>query len=194
MAPCPFRLLRVLWACAAFLRFGPRTRLRPREDPSSDGRRALRSKEGSGHLRREEGGFTPPRRRRGFVFVPGAHHRNSVRSAEGGRQRMRRLLVVLVTLMLLVPLAAPGAGAQGAPIKIGVPVPLSGGNAKMGDDIAKAATLAAEEWNAKGGVLGRKIEIVSFDDACDAQQSVPAAHKLPDAGVAGAAGGRSSSG
>ena len=106
---------------------------------------------------------------------------------------MRRLLGVLVTLMLLVPLAAPGAGAQGAPIKIGVPVPLSGGNAKMGDDIAKAATLAAEETNAKGGLLGRKVEIMSFDDACDAQQSVTAAHKLLDAGVVAVAGGYCSS-
>jgi ABC-type branched-subunit amino acid transport system substrate-binding protein len=92
-----------------------------------------------------------------------------------------------------VPAAALGVGAQGAAVKIGVPVPLSGGNAKMGDDIAHAATLAAEEWNAKGGVLGRKIEIVSFDDACDAQQSVTAAHKLLDAGVAAVAGGYCSS-
>jgi ABC-type branched-subunit amino acid transport system substrate-binding protein len=100
---------------------------------------------------------------------------------------------ILVILTLLVPLTAPGVSAQGAAIKIGVPVPLSGGNAKMGDDIAKAATLAAEEANAKGGVLGRKIEIVSFDDACDAQQSVTAAHKLLDAGVAAIAGGYCSS-
>ena len=106
---------------------------------------------------------------------------------------MRRSLACLAMLALLVPAAALGVGAQGAPIKIGVPVPLSGGNAKMGDDIAKAATLAAEEWNAKGGVLGRKIEIVSFDDACDAQQSVTAAHKLLDAGVAAVAGGYCSS-
>jgi len=106
---------------------------------------------------------------------------------------MRRVFAGLVVLTLLVPLTALGAGAQGATIKIGVPVPLSGGNAKMGDDIAKAATLAAEEWNAKGGVLGRKIEIVSFDDACDAQQSVTAAHKLLDAGVAAVAGGYCSS-
>jgi len=106
---------------------------------------------------------------------------------------MRRVLGVLVTLMLLVPLTAPGAGAQGAPIRIGVPVPLSGGNAKMGDDIAKAATLAAEEANAKGGLLGRKVEIMSFDDACDAQQSVTAAHKLLDAGVVAVAGGYCSS-
>src|SRR5437879_7254622 len=106
---------------------------------------------------------------------------------------MRKVFGILVILTLLVALTAPGVSAQGAPIKIGVPVPLSGGNAKMGDDIAKAATLAAEEANAKGGVLGRKIEIVSFDDACDAQQSVTAAHKLLDAGVAAGAGGYCSS-
>jgi ABC-type branched-subunit amino acid transport system substrate-binding protein len=106
---------------------------------------------------------------------------------------MRKVFGILVILTLLVPLTAPGVSAQGAAIKIGVPVPLSGGNAKMGDDIAKAATLAAEEANAKGGVLGRKVEIVSFDDACDAQQSVTAAHKLLDAGVAAVAGGYCSS-
>ncbi|HTD48454.1 MAG TPA: branched-chain amino acid ABC transporter substrate-binding protein [bacterium] len=106
---------------------------------------------------------------------------------------MRRSLAILAMLAVLVPAAALGVGAQGAAVKIGVPVPLSGGNAKMGDDIAKAATLAAEEWNAKGGVLGRKIEIVSFDDACDAQQSVTAAHKLLDSGVAAVAGGYCSS-
>jgi branched-chain amino acid transport system substrate-binding protein len=107
--------------------------------------------------------------------------------------RRRHIAMSVVVLALLVSGAALGAGAQGAPIKIGVPVPLSGGNAKMGDDIAKAATLAAEEWNAKGGVLGRKVEIVSFDDACDAQQSVTAAHKLIDAGVVAVAGGYCSS-
>jgi branched-chain amino acid transport system substrate-binding protein len=106
---------------------------------------------------------------------------------------MRRILAAIVMLTVLVPFTALGAGAQGGTIKIGVPVPLSGGNAKMGDDIAKAGTLAVEEWNAKGGVLGRKLEIVSFDDACDAQQSVTAAHKLIDAGVVAVAGGYCSS-
>ena len=106
---------------------------------------------------------------------------------------MRRGIAALVMLTFLVPVAALGVGAQGATIKIGVPVPLSGGNAKMGDDIAKAAMLAAEEWNAKGGVLGKKLEIISFDDACDAQASVSAAHKLIDAGVVAVAGGYCSS-
>jgi branched-chain amino acid transport system substrate-binding protein len=105
---------------------------------------------------------------------------------------MRKVLAAVVMLAFLVPGTALGVGAQGT-IKIGVPVPLSGGNAKMGDDISKAATLAAEEWNARGGVLGSKIEIVPFDDACDAQQSVTAAHKLLDAGVVAVAGGYCSS-
>ena len=106
---------------------------------------------------------------------------------------MRKVIPAFVLLTLFVSLAALGAGAQGAAIKIGVPVPLSGGNAKMGNDISQAATLAVEEWNAKGGVLGRKIEIMAFDDACDAQQSVTAAHKLVDGGVVAVAGGYCSS-
>ena len=106
---------------------------------------------------------------------------------------MRRGLAVVAMLALLLPVTALNAGAQGATIKIGVPVPLSGGNAKMGDDISKAAMLAVEQWNAKGGVLGRKLEIVTFDDACDAQASVTAAHKLVDGGVVAVAGGYCSS-
>lgn len=106
---------------------------------------------------------------------------------------MRRGLAVVAMLALLLPVTTLNAGAQGATIKIGVPVPLSGGNAKMGDDISKAGMLAVEEWNAKGGILGRKLEIVAFDDACDAQASVTAAHKLIDSGVVAVAGGYCSS-
>jgi ABC-type branched-subunit amino acid transport system substrate-binding protein len=99
----------------------------------------------------------------------------------------------MVVFALLVSGLVFRSGAQEATIKIGVPVPLSGGNAKMGDDIAKAARMAADEWNAKGGVMGHKIEIVAFDDACDAQASVTAAHKLIDGGVVAVAGGYCSS-
>jgi branched-chain amino acid transport system substrate-binding protein len=106
---------------------------------------------------------------------------------------MRRVLALAVMLAFVGSVAVTGAGAQAGTIKIGVPVPLSGGNAKMGSDIVQAATMAAEEQNAKGGFMGRKFEIVSFDDACDAQQSVTAAHKLVDAGVVAVAGGYCSS-
>lgn len=106
---------------------------------------------------------------------------------------MRNGFAVGTLLVFLISVMVPGAGAAAATIKIGVPVPLSGGNAKMGNDIVQAATMAADEQNAKGGVLGRKIEIMSFDDACDAQAAVTAAHKLIDAGVVAVAGGYCSS-
>jgi branched-chain amino acid transport system substrate-binding protein len=106
---------------------------------------------------------------------------------------MRNGFGVATLLLFLISVMVPGVGAAAGPIKIGVPVPLSGGNAKMGNDIVQAATMAADEQNAKGGVLGRKLEIMSFDDACDAQAAVTAAHKLVDAGVVAVAGGYCSS-
>jgi branched-chain amino acid transport system substrate-binding protein len=106
---------------------------------------------------------------------------------------MRNGFAVATLFVFLLSVMVPGAGAQAATIKIGVPVPLSGGNAKMGNDIVQAATMAVEQANAKGGFMGHKFEIVSFDDACDAQQAVTAAHKLIDAGVAAVAGGYCSS-
>lgn len=50
------------------------------------------------------------------------------------------------------------------PIKIGSIVPLTGPFSYDADALLKAATLAVEEWNAKGGVLGRKVELVTRDD------------------------------
>ena len=44
-------------------------------------------------------------------------------------------------------------------IKIGVAGPMTGDQAKMGMDFKNGVSLAVEEWNSKGGVLGKKIEI-----------------------------------
>jgi branched-chain amino acid transport system substrate-binding protein len=107
--------------------------------------------------------------------------------------------VAIIAGLLIAALGAMGvgpltpAGAQAGPIKIGVPVPLSGGSAAAGQDILRAAQLAASQANGKGGVLGRHVDIVSVDDACDAQQGVTTAQKLVDAGVVAVAGGYCSS-
>lgn len=90
-------------------------------------------------------------------------------------------------------LALSTASAADDTIKIGVPVPLSGSYASAGQDILDGAKLAAENINANGGVLGKKIEVVGEDDACDAQTAVQAAQKLIDAGVVAVAGGYCSS-
>lgn len=78
-------------------------------------------------------------------------------------------------------------------IKIGVTIPLSGPYASAGIDIANGAKLAASKINAAGGVLGKQIEIVPMDDACDAQQAVQAAQKLIDDGITAATGSYCSS-
>jgi ABC-type branched-subunit amino acid transport system substrate-binding protein len=98
---------------------------------------------------------------------------------------IKPLLYAALPLMLTVGTAA----AKADTIKIGVPVPLSGPYASAGVDVLNAAKLAADKINAAGGVLGKQIEIMGEDDACDAQQGVQAAQKLVDAGVAAVAGG-----
>ena len=69
---------------------------------------------------------------------------------------MLRILMMLLALALAVPLAAE---AQ-KPIKVGMPIPLSGPPALFGDPASKGAQMYVEELNAKGGVLGRKIELI----------------------------------
>src|SRR5438270_11568103 len=50
------------------------------------------------------------------------------------------------------------------PIRIGFPLPLTGTFAAIAADLQKGAQLAMEEINAKGGVMGRKVEVLFRDD------------------------------
>jgi branched-chain amino acid transport system substrate-binding protein len=67
--------------------------------------------------------------------------------------------------------AAPGHAQTAGPIKIGV---IAEAQAVAGSSIPQAAQLAADEINAKGGVDGRKIEIVSYDNHSSAAESIRA--------------------
>jgi branched-chain amino acid transport system substrate-binding protein len=67
-------------------------------------------------------------------------------------------------------IAAP-ALADEAPIKIGV---IAENQAVAGSSIPEAAQLAADEINAKGGIGGRKVEIVSYDNHSSSAESVRA--------------------
>jgi branched-chain amino acid transport system substrate-binding protein len=59
---------------------------------------------------------------------------------------------------------ASSAYAQGAPIRIGCGMALTGGLAAGGKAALLAYQIWADEVNAKGGLLGRKVELVSYDD------------------------------
>ncbi len=54
------------------------------------------------------------------------------------------------------------------PIRIGVPVGLSGANSVVAPSVVQAAELAVEEINAKGGILGRQVVLEIADDASGA--------------------------
>jgi branched-chain amino acid transport system substrate-binding protein len=60
-----------------------------------------------------------------------------------------------------------GSGGSKAPIQIGVIGGQTGVYAYIGNDQAQGAKIAAAEINAKGGVDGRKIELIVRDDAGD---------------------------
>lgn len=63
-------------------------------------------------------------------------------------------------------LTAPVQAAE--PIRIGIPIGLSGANSVVAPSVVQSAELAAEEINAAGGILGRKIELIVADDGSGA--------------------------
>src|SRR6202140_2193357 len=65
-----------------------------------------------------------------------------------------------------------------AQIKIGFQVPLTGPSATDGKSAQIAATMAVEDINAAGGVLGQKIELVTYDDQAKSDQAIFTANKL----------------
>jgi branched-chain amino acid transport system substrate-binding protein len=93
----------------------------------------------------------------------------------------RRPFTVLVTLLLALlasGLATPALAQK--PVKLGVLTPLSPpGDAAAGQLIARGAKMAAEDINARGGVLGgRKIELVIEDDSGTPEKGSAGLRKL----------------
>jgi len=83
-------------------------------------------------------------------------------------------LILLLAALLALPLSAE---AQ-KPIKVGVPLPLSGPPALFGEPASKGAQMYVDELNAKGGVLGRKIELLIRDSKADANEAVRVSREL----------------
>nr|WP_308633182.1 ABC transporter substrate-binding protein [Massilia sp. R2A-15] len=74
--------------------------------------------------------------------------------------------------VLFAAMAVAAAGASAAdPIKIGSVLSVSGPAAFLGDPELKTLQLYIEKINAEGGVLGRKLELVHYDDGSDAAKA-----------------------
>ncbi len=89
---------------------------------------------------------------------------------------MRNLLLASATFLTL------GSVAQ-AQIKIGLAGPLTGSNAAFGVQMKTGADLAVDDINKAGGVLGKQLQEISVDDACDPKQAVTVANTLVSDGV-----------
>ncbi len=71
-----------------------------------------------------------------------------------------------------------GSAQSGETIQIAVAAPMTGDNAEYGLGFYNAALLKAKEWNDKGGVLGKQIEIVQYDDKNTPEEAATIAQKI----------------
>ena len=85
--------------------------------------------------------------------------------------------MVFGSMVLAGALAATSAFAADN-IKIGLQGPLTGGSSPMGVSMRDGAKLAVTEINAKGGVLGRQIELIERDDEAKNERGVQIAQEL----------------
>ncbi|HPE71386.1 MAG TPA: branched-chain amino acid ABC transporter substrate-binding protein [Candidatus Competibacter sp.] len=95
----------------------------------------------------------------------------------------------LLALVAALGLAVGGITAQAADtVKIGLMAPLTGSWASEGQGMKKIVELLAEQQNAKGGVLGKQVEVVTEDDGGDPRTASLAAQRLTTRGVVGVIG------
>lgn len=75
------------------------------------------------------------------------------------------------------------------PVRLGALLPLSGYFAPTGQPMADAYNMAVKEANEAGGVLGRRVEMVFGDDACDPGAAVVSANQLVSKDITVSVGG-----
>lgn len=82
--------------------------------------------------------------------------------------------VAVTTLGLLM--SSPALAVE--PIKIGLVAALSGQSAKSGEALTRGLTIAIDEINADGGILGRPVELIRRDDESNPAKGMLAAREL----------------
>src|SRR5260221_12980960 len=88
--------------------------------------------------------------------------------------RVPRTAVAAIAMLIATAMAARAE----EPIKVGLVAALSGGSAKSGEGITRGLSVAIDEINASGGLLGRKLELVPRDG-----ESNPAKGPIAPAGL-----------
>lgn len=92
------------------------------------------------------------------------------------KARIRKVVLLTLGLILLVSMSLPGWAKE--PYKVGATYAITGPVAFLGEPARNAATMIAEEVNAKGGINGHPLEMVIYDNEGDATKCVLSAKKL----------------
>ena len=90
---------------------------------------------------------------------------------------MKKLLIfALIAFVAAIGLSGPVEAAD--KVKIGFHAPLTGFAASDGKSSSEGAKLAVEQINATGGINGKMVELVIYDDQAKPAQAIPIANKL----------------
>jgi branched-chain amino acid transport system substrate-binding protein len=90
----------------------------------------------------------------------------------------RKAAMLIIAALAPIILASSLASAELPAIKIGVLASLSGVLAIVGERISQGVTLAVDEINADGGILGRKVEAIIRDDETNPDSAVRLTRRL----------------
>jgi branched-chain amino acid transport system substrate-binding protein len=91
---------------------------------------------------------------------------------------MKKLLLAVMTLCCAAVMVFAGGGQDTNTVTFGAIFPLSGSVAFYGSESRDGILLAIEEINAAGGLLGKRLNVISEDDEGNAEKSVNAFTKL----------------
>ena len=93
----------------------------------------------------------------------------------------RSIFIAMTVILALLTVQAFAGGQQTAPantIKIAVAFPMTGDNSEYGKSFLTAAQIITEKYNKAGGVLGKQIELVIYDDMNKPDEAASIAQKI----------------
>lgn len=106
-----------------------------------------------------------------------------VRPSDHKRRFAAQLALMAFSSPLLFPLSAAqtqpsGALARSQAIKVGMSAAFTGASAGLGSEYYRGAKALFDETNAKGGINGRRVELIALDDAYQPAKAVANTVKL----------------
>jgi branched-chain amino acid transport system substrate-binding protein len=101
---------------------------------------------------------------------------------------MNRLLNLVALMGAAILATGCGGGEEDKTIPVAIVGPITGQYASFGQQMKSGGEMAVADINAAGGVLGKKLDLATGDDACDPKQAVAVANQMTGNGVALVAG------